>query len=91
MNWETASYVANAVLAIGVIPTLFLAWRAIISAARNARFEHYVSRYQEVVTHLPYGVFWKGSENLDINEEQKRWLVACIDLCSEELSDYLRG
>jgi len=70
---------------------LLLTWWGIRSAARNERYARYVQRYEEIITHLPFGIFDEENEEIKIGDEQKVWLVAYIDLCSEELFDYLRG
>jgi hypothetical protein len=78
---------ATVVIAAGVP----IAAIQIRNAARNERYSQYISRYEKIVTHLPFGIFDEGSERIEISEKHKTWLVAYIDLCTEELFDYLRG
>lgn len=90
MFWDVVSGVENLVLAFGVPGTLFLAWYGIRTAARNERYAQYVTRYQEIISHLPYNVFAKGNGLITVENDMKAWLVAYIDLCAQELFDYLR-
>ncbi len=91
MSWEAITAIATVVLAIGVPLALYFEWKSTNRSLRVEREAQYVTRYQEIFSHLPYNIFVKGNQLSNVAEETKVWLVSYIDLCNEELFDYRRN
>jgi hypothetical protein len=91
MTWDSLASGITAISSIVVAIGVCIGFYQVNRGAKNERYIQYIARYEEIITHLPYGIFEKGSDRLVISEEHERWLLAYIDLCSEELFDYLRG
>jgi hypothetical protein len=56
---------------------------------REGRYLRYVERYEDIVSHLPYNVFFETSAS--VKDDQKPWLVCYIDLCHQEYRDKRDG
>lgn len=91
MDWQTASFIANVVLAIGVPPTIFLTWWGISQGAKNQRYVQFIARYQTIIINLPPEIFDEGNKIDSVEEDKRVWLTSYIDLCNEELFDRTRG
>jgi hypothetical protein len=90
MSWDALTAISTAILAVGVPGTIWQSGRADRREERNERYLHYIERYQNIIVHLPYNIFAVNGPDT-VTPEQKPWLVAYIDLCTEELEDRKTG
>ena len=87
-SWSEVTAVATVALAFGVPATLLFDWTERKKEMRQERYVKYATRYQEIFSNLPYNIFTERCTIEDLDERQKAWLIAYIDLCNEELTDF---
>jgi len=78
-------------LIVGVIETFILfigilvPWWIFRREQRELTYRHFVDVYMDIATHLPSSVFFAENSSEPRNDANRRWMLAYVDLCSEEV------
>ena len=93
MPWDAVTAIATVILAAATVVLAAGVPLGLLRAnktLKEQKYTRFVSRYERIITHLPYN-FFAREEPLDrVDEKTRVWLVAYVDLCAEELFDQQR-
>ena len=59
MFWDSLTSVVTTISSIFVAAGVCIGFYQANRGAKNERYTEYIARYEEIITHLPYGIFEK--------------------------------